>query len=117
MLNIRQSILRAVLTPKRHWHSSGNIAMDWCMKIWSLILCHLSDVRTFWLFIDNTISIICFRWEFKTEDYDIGFGVNYVCDGKKTPVVPIKRVNSHAVAEDGSVFCEQPGTCKLLYTY
>ena len=43
--------------------------------------------------------------------------MNYVCDGKKTPVVPIKRVNSHAVAEDGSVFCEQPGTCKLFYIY
>ena len=52
------------------------------------------------------------RWEFKTEDYDIGFGVLLIVDGKSTPIVPVARVNSHFVAEDGSINCDKLGTCK-----
>lgn len=54
------------------------------------------------------------RWEFKTEDYDIGFGVLHIVDGKSHPVKPVERVNSHVVAEDGSINCDKIGTCKCL---
>lgn len=62
----------------------------------------------------NTIVLNLFRWEFRTEDYDIGFGVVYYRNGKKeVPVVPIKRVNAHQVAQDDSLTCEEVGTCKF----
>ena len=54
-----------------------------------------------------------FRWEFKTEDHDIGFGVFYQSLKGNVPVVETSRVNSHVVAEDGSCVCEEPGICKL----
>lgn len=28
------------------------------------------------------------------------------------PVVPLQRVNSHIVPEDGTLICEETGTCK-----
>ena len=47
---------------------------------------------------------------------DISFGVNLIPEGsgKEKVVVPITRVQSHLVPEDGSVTCEQLGTCKSL---
>lgn len=55
------------------------------------------------------------RWEFKTEDYDIGFGVNHTENGVTTAILPMKRVNSHHVAEDGSITCKKPGTYTLRF--
>lgn len=51
------------------------------------------------------------RWEFKTEDHDIGFGVFYKSPKGSVPVVETSRVNSHVVAEDGSYICDKTGTC------
>ena len=49
-----------------------------------------------------------------TAGKDISFGVDLIADGsdKQTTVVPIKRVQCHMVPEDGTVVCEQLGTCK-----
>nr|CAG4719772.1 RALBP [Leptochiton asellus] len=49
------------------------------------------------------------RWEFKTEDFDIGFGVYFVKDDEQKYVVPMQRVNSHIVTEDGTYTCAEAG--------
>ncbi|XP_052799683.1 retinal-binding protein-like [Mya arenaria] len=55
-------------------------------------------------------------WAFRSEEYDMGFGVQLVQDsGKAHFLVPLQRVNSHLVAEDGAVVCDQPGTYKLVF--
>uniref|UniRef100_A0AAT9H863 Retinal binding protein n=1 Tax=Peronia verruculata TaxID=500109 RepID=A0AAT9H863_9EUPU len=55
------------------------------------------------------------RWEFKTDGYDIGFGVFREEGKEKVPVVPIERVNSHMVPEDGSYTCEVPGKYLVVF--
>ena len=57
--------------------------------------------------------LVPFRWEYRTDGYDIGFGVVAVRDGKETEVVPVKRSNSHQMVEDGSYICETPGLCNI----
>ena len=54
------------------------------------------------------------RWEFRTEDYDIGFGVVQLDGGRGREVVPVRRVNAHQLGQDGSVTCGQAGMCELL---
>lgn len=50
------------------------------------------------------------RWEFRTVDHDIRFGVRYVNDrtGEETVEVELGRVSSHQLDEVGFVAC-QPG--------
>ncbi len=56
--------------------------------------------------------LLCFRWEFKTDGYDVGFGVKLMkAQGKPEVLLPIERVNSHMVPEDGTFTCPQVGTC------
>lgn len=56
------------------------------------------------------------RWEFKTEDYDIGFAVyRKQEDGSLVEVVPKQRVNSHLVPEDGQLMCTEPGTYVVTF--
>ncbi|GFR58752.1 SEC14-like protein 2 [Elysia marginata] len=55
------------------------------------------------------------RWEFKTDGYDIGFGVFRQDGGEKVAVVPVERVNSHMVPEDGSYTCDLPGTYWIVF--
>lgn len=55
------------------------------------------------------------RWEFKTDGYDIGFGVFRQDGGEKVAVVPVERVNSHMVPEDGSYTCDVPGTYSIVF--
>ncbi|OWF42695.1 retinal-binding protein-like [Mizuhopecten yessoensis] len=55
------------------------------------------------------------RWEFQTDDYDIGFGVSYKENGHLTPLVPVTRVNSHVVTEDGSITCDKQGVYCLCF--
>ena len=56
-----------------------------------------------------------FRWQFKTDTHDISFGVFYQPkgDAKKVEVLPMERVNSHWVPEDGTLCAEKRGLCKL----
>lgn len=59
------------------------------------------------------------RWQFATENADIGFGV-FLKDIKgpcqkvaqMQEVVPSQRYNAHLVPEDGSLTCERPGVCE-----
>lgn len=63
--------------------------------------------------VDRVGSIL--KWEFKTEDHDIGFGVFYKSPKGSVPVVETSRVNSHVVAEDGSYICDKTGTYTLVF--
>uniref|UniRef100_A0A0B6Z7E2 CRAL-TRIO domain-containing protein n=1 Tax=Arion vulgaris TaxID=1028688 RepID=A0A0B6Z7E2_9EUPU len=63
--------------------------------------------------IDKPNSAI--RWQFKTDGFDIGFGVYLrTTDHRQKavdmePILPSQRVNSHMVPEDGSVTCRRTG--------
>ncbi|XP_041350512.1 retinal-binding protein-like [Gigantopelta aegis] len=63
--------------------------------------------------VEKPGSII--RWEFKTDEYDIGFGIFLVKDGRRVPVMPVERVNSHMVPQDGSLTCDDVGTYDLCF--
>ncbi|KAL5016996.1 hypothetical protein ScPMuIL_006585 [Solemya velum] len=69
------------------------------------------------LYLNYDVQLVgsILRWEFKTEDYDVGFGVFFKGSGGNRPVVPVTRVNSHAVAEDGSFTCKEVGTYILCF--
>ncbi|BFZ04645.1 hypothetical protein BsWGS_07684 [Bradybaena similaris] len=55
------------------------------------------------------------RWEFKTDGFDIGFGVFRQEGSEALPVVPLERVNSHMVPEDGSYTCGVPGKYTVVF--
>ncbi|XP_012939201.2 retinal-binding protein [Aplysia californica] len=55
------------------------------------------------------------RWEFKTDGYDIGFGVFRVEGKESVAVVPVERVNSHMVPEDGSYTCDVAATYSAVF--
>ncbi|EFX85378.1 hypothetical protein DAPPUDRAFT_222627 [Daphnia pulex] len=50
------------------------------------------------------------RWEFMTEEGDIGFRLYYVKSrsGQKFDVVNMERVESHLVMEEGEIVCTRP---------
>ena len=57
------------------------------------------------------------RWEFKTEAFDIGFGLFY--EKKKSrnqksreQLIKTERVDCHYVPEDGTYTCKNPGHCE-----
>ena len=61
--------------------------------------------------INNDHSLIMFtlRWDFKTDGYDIGFGLFQ--EDPKTPksrkqLISVERMNSHMAPESGSYTCE-----------
>lgn len=60
------------------------------------------------------VTKLClFRWEFRTEDFDIGFGVSRkVKKGEEEVLLPLQRVNSQLVTEEGYLVCTEPGTCE-----
>ena len=79
------------------------------------------------LYVKSTVYhrvtlILTFRWEFLTEDYDIGFGIykkTAECQKKSSEMVEIlknQRANSHMVPEDGVIECQEIGTCKYKYS-
>jgi len=63
--------------------------------------------------VDQPGSIL--RWEFMTEDYDIGFGVYRKDNGSDVSVVEMSRVSCHMTPEDGTVVCEEPGTYVAVF--
>lgn len=56
------------------------------------------------------------KWEFKTYDHDIRFGIKCtnVKTGEETEEVPYKRVASHQLDEIGFIACQQDCSCKEL---
>ncbi len=59
-----------------------------------------------------------FRWQFQTNENDIGFGIYRKTGkgrqkaGEMETVVESDRVNSHMVPEYGSFTVEEPGSCE-----
>ena len=62
---------------------------------------------------DITTHLPSFRWEFLTEGGDIGFRVYYKSAEEGTvDLVPLSRIESHLVTEEGEFICANPGKCK-----
>ena len=55
------------------------------------------------------------RWEFRTDGFDIGFGVVQFNGKKEIEVVPIQRYSSHLLTYDGSFTCNEESTCKCKF--
>ena len=75
----------------------------------------VAPVRRGFFTIVHCSSIFYCRWEFKTEGYDIGFGVSLLNSSEQKEIIPMERVNSHFVPEDGALVCARIGTCKLFW--
>lgn len=56
------------------------------------------------------------RWEFMTEGGDIGFRVYYK-DPEEGVVdlVPLDRIESHLVIEEGEIICNKTGKCNTFF--
>ncbi|KAF2903096.1 hypothetical protein ILUMI_03084 [Ignelater luminosus] len=56
------------------------------------------------------------RWEFRTEDHDIKFGITY-CDseGNTSPAIRFQRVSSNQVNEAGILSCQAPATYTVVF--
>uniref|UniRef100_A0A2C9JGU9 CRAL-TRIO domain-containing protein n=1 Tax=Biomphalaria glabrata TaxID=6526 RepID=A0A2C9JGU9_BIOGL len=65
--------------------------------------------------LDVTKAGSVLRWEFKTDGYDIGFGVFRQEGPEKVTVVEPERVNSHMVPEDGNYTCDVPGKYTVMF--
>ncbi|XP_038054799.1 SEC14-like protein 2 [Patiria miniata] len=51
------------------------------------------------------------RYEFKTENYDLAFGIRRIADdGEKLDVLTKQRYNCHLVPEDGEISLQETGT-------
>ena len=50
-------------------------------------------------------------WNFRTEQYDIGFRVD--CD-ETEPIIKYTRVDSHMTLQKGLIICQKAGKCKHL---
>ncbi|XP_050304373.1 SEC14-like protein 2 [Anthonomus grandis grandis] len=59
----------------------------------------------------------CFlRWDFKTEDHDIRFGITLKdADGNASPAVRHTRVSSHEIDESGVLACQAPATYTVTF--
>jgi len=55
--------------------------------------------------IQETNSVL--KWEFFSEDGDIGFHIYYVDGDEKVDVIPWSRVDCHVVQEEGRVACSR----------
>lgn len=56
------------------------------------------------------ISSINFRWEFRTDFYDIEFSV-YRDGMSSEPEIPYDRFPSQLLRIQGEINCDQPGQC------
>ncbi|CAG9772686.1 unnamed protein product [Ceutorhynchus assimilis] len=56
------------------------------------------------------------RWEFRTEDHDIRFGITLKdADGNTTPAVRHGRVSSHQIDENGVLACQAPAIYTVTF--
>ena len=87
------------------WRSnSKSIARSFWSNIQcSCLSCHVVIVQ-FWFFF-------CWvRWEFFTEEDDIGIEIYYKKNSKKIEVIPAERIDSSLFVHEGEI------VCKNLYT-
>ncbi|CAL4128568.1 unnamed protein product, partial [Meganyctiphanes norvegica] len=55
------------------------------------------------------------KWGFHTEHHDIGFGVTRKWKDEEEILLPIQRVDSNLIMEEGSLHCTQPGTYIMIF--
>lgn len=63
--------------------------------------------------VDKPGSVI--SWEFQSEDHDVGFGLLYEENERYMTIIPVARVDSHVVTEDGTHTCEKVGKYVLCF--
>lgn len=94
----------------------------------NLKMCVIEKKSAVPLTVEVTEAGSILRWEFQTENYDIGFGVFFVPDpngtvngggdgggGDMQELVAMQRVNCHLVPEDGMLVCNAPGKYVLKF--
>lgn len=58
------------------------------------------------------------RWDFRTEEHDIRFGITCTDrEGKVTPAVRHRRIAAHQMDETGVLACEAPATCTVKTSF
>ncbi|XP_045474000.1 SEC14-like protein 4 [Harmonia axyridis] len=56
------------------------------------------------------------RWDFRTDNHDIRFGVNYTDkEDKVTTAVALNRVSAHQIDEAGVLACQSPATYTVIF--
>jgi len=63
---------------------------------------------------DPVALCTCRRYEFMSEEGDIGFRVYYLEEDKKVDVVPSQRIDSHLMMESGAISCWRSNTCQFV---
>lgn len=63
--------------------------------------------------VDKPGSVI--SWEFQSENHDVGFGFLYEENERYLSIIPVARVDSHVVTEDGTHTCEKVGKYVLCF--
>lgn len=59
-----------------------------------------------------------YRWEFMTEEGDIGFTAYYLeRNGERVDIVTNDRVQSHITMEEGEIICVRPVLCTYICTH
>lgn len=63
--------------------------------------------------------MVSFRWDFRTFDHDIRFGIKRIdgATGEDTIEIPLNRVSSHQMDEVGFITCQPNCTCKYRGTW
>lgn len=68
------------------------------------------------LFVDTSEEGSLLSWDFRTDNYDIKFGIlKNDISGKATEVVPIKRVSAQHLNEVGIVTCDKPAKYSVVF--
>ena len=54
------------------------------------------------------------NWNFKSDDYDVGFHVYFESVSPKDAIVSCLRCDSHINVQKGSLPCDKPGKCEIF---
>ena len=70
---------------------------------------HQNKIIIYNLYFDSYV-----RWNFHSEESDIGFAVYRKKDNELLPIVPHDRVDCQMSAEEGEIDCGETGVCKFF---
>ena len=70
---------------------------------------HQNKIIIYNLYFDSYV-----RWNFHSEESDIGFAVYRKKDSELLPIVPHDRVDCQMSAEEGEIDCGETGVCKFF---
>ena len=55
------------------------------------------------------------NWNFKTDDYDVGFCVYFGSVSPENEIVSCPGCDSHINVQKGSLPCDKPGKCEIIF--